>query len=238
MNQQLEQQVQDRMEQYLRSRHALIFGLAKLADCRDNDTGQHLYRICEFSELLASQMAKRYEYIDKTWIKTLRLAASMHDIGKVGVPDQVLLKAGQLDKEERHVVEKHTVIGSDTLIAIRNELGDDALINMSVQVTLFHHERWDGSGYPTGLRREEIPLSARIVALADVYDALTSERVYKPAMSHEQAVRIINESSGSHFDPEVVDAFNVVNHQMQQIREDLDKPTSLGFHPRETPASA
>jgi HD-GYP domain-containing protein (c-di-GMP phosphodiesterase class II) len=148
----------------------------------------------------------------------------MHDIGKVGIPDSILLKPGGLSDQERRQMQTHTLIGSDTLIAIRRRVGDDDLINMGVQVALEHHERWDGTGYPYGLKAEEIALSARIVALADMYDALTSQRVYKAAMSHEEACRIIRDARGSHFDPRIVDAFDRVADTFSRARIELAPP--------------
>jgi len=217
-NRMLEGEVERRTRQGLAIRNGLIFGLAKLADYRDTDTGRHLERICRYCELLAAQLAAKHPEIDRAWIDRLKLASSMHDIGKVGIPDHILLKAGPLDADERTQMEMHATIGADTLIAIRQHVGDDDLLNMSVQVALCHHEKFDGTGYPSRLSGEEIPLAARIVALADVYDALTSKRVYKPPMPHERAVAIISEGRGRHFDPVIVDAFMAVHAQFDQSR--------------------
>ena len=158
----------------------------------------------------------------------------MHDIGKVGIPDAILLKPGMLSSEERRLMEQHPLIGADTLVAIRKRTGDDDLINMGIQVALYHHERWDGTGYPFGLAGEDIPLAARICAVADVYDAMTSKRVYKNAMSHEVAHKIIVESSGTHMDPSIAAIFDRLNTQFDAIRRELqpdgadpDKPMLL-----------
>ena len=220
-NQQLEEEVERRTRRGLAIRNGLIFGLAKLADYRDTDTGKHLERICRYCELLATQLLGRFEEIDKSWIDLLKLASSMHDIGKVGIPDSILLKPGAFTPEERRLMEVHPLIGADTLVAIRRRVGDDDLLNMGIQVTLSHHERYDGKGYPYGLSDDQIPLSARIVALADMYDALTSKRVYKAAMSHAQACAIIRECRGNHFDPAVADAFLRITDQFNQIRLEL-----------------
>lgn len=177
----LEAELGTRYQQHLASRHALILGLAKLADYRDSDTGAHLERMSEYSVLLAEQIRDQFDEIDDVWIERLHLAASLHDIGKVGIPDWILLKPGKLTDEERALVKKHTIIGADTLIAVRKRLGDDDLVNMGIQIALGHHERWDGSGYPFGLSGDIVPLAARVVAVADTYDALTSRRVYKEA---------------------------------------------------------
>ncbi len=207
-NERLEQEVAQRTDRAMAIRNGLIVGLAKLADTRDNDTGRHLERICRSSELLARAMAPvRPDVITPAWIERLKLAASMHDIGKVGIPDTILHKPGALTPAEREIMQGHADLGADTLEAVRGHVGDDDLLQMATRVAREHHERYDGGGYPRGLKGEEIDLSARIVALADVYDALTSKRVYKPAFSHEEAKRIIVEGCGTQFDPGVVRAF-------------------------------
>jgi len=228
INASLEAEVRRRVDQGLSRRDAMIFGLAKLADYRDTDTGAHLDRICEYSALLARELAPTNDEIDDRWIESIRLAASLHDIGKVGIPDSVLLKPGRLDDTERRIIERHPLIGSDTMIAIRRRLGPDELLEMAIQICLHHHERWDGTGYPLGIAGEDIALSARIVALADVYDALTSDRVYKPAMGHDEASRIIVGDAGSHFDPRVVEAFVRVQGGFDRIRAAHQKPSEPG----------
>lgn len=221
VNRGLEVQVESRVNQFVTARHSLIFGLAKLADYRDTDTGAHLDRICTYSAMLAEHLRTQSDEIDDDWMHCLKLAASLHDIGKVGIPDRVLLKPGRLTDEERSLMERHPLIGADTLLAIRKRLGDDDLINMSIQIALGHHERWDGNGYPFGLVGTETPLAARIVALADVYDALTSKRVYKDAMTHAQAFAIIVEGRGTQFEPGVVDAFEEIHEEFDEIRQHL-----------------
>ncbi|MGB0767258.1 MAG: HD-GYP domain-containing protein [Phycisphaeraceae bacterium] len=214
-----------------RARDALIFGLAKLAASRDMETGGHLERISAFSTALAEQLQRQGGHPEVTdeWVRELRLAAALHDIGKVGVADSALLKPGPLDEAERLEIERHPQIAADTLLEIYQQMGEDTLIALSVQVALYHHEKWDGSGYPFKFKGDAIPLSARIVAVADVYDALTSERVYKDAMTHERACAIMNDGSGSHFDPAVVDAFNEIVDQFAAIKRDTDdnKPRGL-----------
>lgn len=218
INKGLEDEVRLRVRQSLEGRHAIIFGLAKLADLRDSETGQHLDRICAYSQILAHEVAGLDPTINEDWISDLRLAAALHDIGKVGVPDSILLKQGKLSPEERRVLEQHPLIGSDTLIELRKRMGDDRLLTIGIQVTLSHHERWDGTGYPYGLSGEQIPLAARIVAICDVYDALTSERVYKAAIPHERACRMIGDQRGKHFDPAIVDAFMRICDQFDALR--------------------
>ena len=220
-NTELEEKVEQRTIQVRKSRHAIVTALATLADYRDNETGQHVLRIGEYTTVLARELADRFDEIDEQWIERLRLASMLHDIGKVGVPDAVLRKPGKLTAEEFEVIKRHPSFGADTLIKVHHEIESDPLVQMAVEVALFHHERWDGSGYPTGIEGEQIPLSARITAVADVFDALMSPRVYKPAMPIEQVRDIIMESAGSHFDPVVVDAFLVVEAELCEIRQRL-----------------
>jgi putative two-component system response regulator len=198
--------VHARQADALRARNTLIFGLAKLAESRDTDTGEHLERIAAYCRVLAEQLRGRVPTLTDDWIHSLQLGSSLHDIGKVGIPDQVLLKPGKLTPEERLVIERHPAIGAEALAAILERDRGDELLQMARNIAASHHERWDGKGYPAGLGGEAIPLEARIVSVADVYDALTSQRVYKPAMPHAEALKIIVAGRGTQFDPQVVDA--------------------------------
>lgn len=218
MNGNLEQLAQKRMRSLMKTRNAVIFGLAKLAESRDNDTGQHLDRIREHVTIIADQLSKKMKSVDEAYIADLALASSLHDIGKVGVPDNVLLKPGKLDADERDIMEKHAAIGGDCLASIQERLGDDDFLDLAREVAYFHHEKWDGSGYPFGLKGKDIPISARIVAVADVYDALTSQRPYKRAMAHQDAVDIIISGVGTHFDPQIVEALLLREEEIQQVK--------------------
>lgn len=200
-------------------REAMIFALAKLAESRDDDTGKHLERIRLYVELLAAEVAKSDPDLDADWVYTVTATAALHDIGKVGIPDAILKKPGKLTDEERRRMQSHTTIGGDTLIAVRREWSEDDFLRTAAEIALHHHEKWDGTGYPYGLAGEDISLSGRIVAVADVYDALTSKRVYKPPMTHAEAVAIINEGSGKHFDPRVVAAFTNIEDKFRAIAE-------------------
>ena len=217
INEGLQDTVDERSKALLRSRDAVIFGLAKLAESRDDQTGEHLERICEYVELLARELARRDPQFDEKWVRTLRETAALHDVGKVGIPDAVLLKPGPLTDREREVMRTHPHIGGDTLMAIKRRWGDDPYLVVATQIVFGHHEHWDGSGYPFGLKGENIPLSARIVAVADVYDALTSARVYKRAFDHETARKVIVEGSGGQFDPRVVEVFKSVEDRFRRI---------------------
>jgi HD-GYP domain-containing protein (c-di-GMP phosphodiesterase class II) len=206
VNAELELLVQRRSEALMKTRDAVIFGLAKLAESRDDETGRHLERIRGYSEILASELATAKPELDDRAVGMIGLTSSLHDIGKVGIPDQILLKPGRFTAQEREVMQKHPLIAGDCLIAIKERLGEDDFLETACEIAFGHHERWDGEGYPFGLRGEQIPLSARIVAVADVYDALRSKRVYKQPMTHEEAIFTITRGAGTQFDPSVVEA--------------------------------
>ncbi len=210
----------------LEGRDMMIFSLAKLAESRDQETGKHLERMREYSRAITTELM-RWEKFEKTidaqYIELIYLTSPLHDVGKVGIPDAVLLKPGKLTPEEFEVMKRHTLIGGETLLASAEAHPEASFLKMALDIALKHHEKWDGSGYPFGLKGEEIPLSARIVALADVYDALTTKRVYKPAFAHEVATDIIRQSSGKHFDPDLVEAFFNIENQIRDIQAELDE---------------
>jgi response regulator RpfG family c-di-GMP phosphodiesterase len=194
----------------VRTQEAIIFGLAKLADSRDTDTGDHLERIALYSSTLASALRRREEFRDVVtpgFIQSIGLSSALHDIGKVGIEDAVLRKPGALTPDERVRIQEHVAIGEQCLQGIERRLGRSNFLQMAREIAAGHHERWDGRGYPRGLSGEQIPLSARIVAVADVYDALSSKRVYKPSLPHDHCVEIIRSEIGGHFDPRLVEVF-------------------------------
>ncbi len=201
------------------SRDIVIFSMACLAEARDNDTGNHLERIRYYSKVLAEDMAAvdKLPELTPVFIDNILLTSPLHDIGKIGIPDFVLLKPGRLDEKEFGIMKKHTTIGYEALHTATDKYPDAEYLKMSADIALYHHEKYDGSGYPHGIKGEEIPLSARIVALADVYDALVSKRVYKSAMPHDTAKSIIVEERGKHFDPRVIDAFLRCEKQFIEI---------------------
>ncbi|MFT5697482.1 MAG: PAS domain S-box-containing protein [Desulforhopalus sp.] len=192
------------------SRQVAIFGLARLAECRDDDTGAHLKRIRLYTGILIKELAQLpalSEIITSGFIESLIRSSVLHDIGKVGTPDAILLKPGRLTKEEFEVMKLHCQYGSDILAgAVPGEESVSFLL-LAKKIARHHHERWDGKGYPDGLSGEDIPFAARVVSLADVYDALTSTRVYKAAYNHEEAKELILKERGGQFDPTIVDAF-------------------------------
>jgi putative two-component system response regulator len=212
-NRHLEGLVRDQVRQISMSQMATIFALAKLAEARDNDTGQHLERVQTWCKLLATrcgEQTSRRADANAAFAENIVHASPLHDIGMVGIRDGVLLKPGKLTREEFEEMKTHTIVGARTLEAVKGQYPDNAFVRMGIEIARSHHERWDGSGYPDGLSGTDIPLSARIVAVVDVYDAMRSDRCYRPAMSHEKSCEVILDGSGTHFDPAVVEAFRAL----------------------------
>jgi putative two-component system response regulator len=217
----LEHRVQEQVQEIASAQLATILALAKLSESRDLETGRHLERVREYCRVLLERLRQRPRYqtlIDPSYIDYLYLASMLHDIGKVGVPDIILLKSGRLTPEEYAVMKTHTRIGADTLKEVNRQVPGNNFIRIGIEVAESHHEKWDGSGYPHGLAGEAIPLPGRVLALADVYDAMTSRRVYKDALSHAQSVAAIREERGRYFDSEVVDCFLEAQEEFRSIR--------------------
>lgn len=228
----LERQMQEKLTELYRSQLATVFALAKLAERRDNDTGRHVERVQAYSRLLALQLAENLafaEQIDQRFVTNLFHAAPLHDIGKVAVSDAILLKPGSLDEAEFAAMKTHTTVGHETLESVYGRYPHNGFLGMGVTITRSHHERWDGTGYPDGLAGEAIPLEARIMAVADVYDALRFKRVYKPAYSHSDSCRAITEAAGTHFDPAVVEAFILVADSFDEIARTSEQETFAGM---------
>ncbi|MGD8484084.1 MAG: response regulator [Thioalkalispiraceae bacterium] len=206
----LEARLQEQIDQIAQSQLSTIFATSKLAESKDPETGAHLERMRMYCQVLARDLSlteKYRDYITDSYIDCIYTASPLHDIGKVGVPDRILSKPGKLDGDEWEIMKTHTTIGGETLRAIDEKHPGNGFIRMGIEIAENHHEKWDGSGYPRGRKGEDIPLSARILALADVYDALTSSRCYKEAFSHDKSKGIILEGRGQHFDPDIVEAF-------------------------------
>jgi putative two-component system response regulator len=194
----------------METRDVAIFAMAKLAESRDPETGAHLERVRSYSRVLAQHlggMPKYHDEITPEYARLIYLTSPLHDIGKVGIPDTVLLKPGRLSDREFEIMKTHTTIGAHTLDAALREFPGVKFLEMGRDIAASHHERFDGQGYPRGLEGNQVPLCARIVALADVYDALTSKRVYKAAFTHDIARSMIAREIGAHFDPDLVEAF-------------------------------
>lgn len=234
----LDKLVQDRTAQIAETRDIAIFVLASLAESRDPETGEHLERIRSYSHILAEELRKNSPYsqwIDDKFIENLYRSSPLHDIGKIGIPDSILLKPGTLSDDEFEIMKQHSVIGAEALGSTIKTVICESFLEMAADIAKYHHERFDGSGYPEGLKGQEIPLAARIVALADVYDALTSSRVYKLAFRPELAFTMIKEERGRHFDPLVVDAF--VNkydeflqvHNLIEVEKDAIEVGAAGY---------
>ena len=206
----------------LESRDVIIFALARLTESRDRETGAHLERIREYSKILAEHLAAQEgftEQIDGEYVEMIYLTSPLHDIGKVGVPDSILLKPGKLTENEFRVMQQHTVIGGETLDAVARLHPEGGFLSMARDIAWSHHEKFDGTGYPRRLRGSGIPLCGRIVALADVYDALTTRRVYKPPFPHDKARQIVIDGAGVHFDPHMVQAFLANEDRFVEIQK-------------------
>lgn len=204
----------------LEGRDMAMFALAKLADSRDPETGAHLERTRAFCRTLAEAAHGREmfgEQLDWAFIELIERTSPLHDVGKIGVPDSVLLKAGRLTDAEFEVMKQHTIIGAETLGAALDQYPHAGFLRMARDIALNHHERWGGGGYPRGISGERIPLEARIMSIADVYDAVRSERVYKPPLSHMHAKAIIANGAGTQFDPALVEVFLEIERDFETL---------------------
>jgi PAS domain S-box-containing protein len=222
----LEMDLLDSYRKLQNARMATILGLAKLAEYRDEGTGTHLERIREYAKVLTEELAQNPAFrsiITSDYIDDIYQSSILHDIGKVGIPDAILLKPDKLTAQEFEIIKRHTLLGGDVIRAIESQIEGKSFLKMGKEIAYNHHEKWDGSGYPMGLKGENIPLSARIVALADVYDALTTERFYKRAYTHAKSTQIILSLNGSHFDPRVVEVFEQLKDEFNRIREEQFK---------------
>jgi putative two-component system response regulator len=209
----------------LETRDMTIFALAKLAESRDPETGEHLERVRGYSQALAKELARTDKFrgdIDAEFINLIYMTSPLHDIGKVGIPDAILLKPGRLTDREFVIMKMHAEIGEQTLTAAMKKFPGTRFLELARDIAVSHHEWFDGTGYPRGLAGEQIPLCGRIMALADVYEALTARRVYKAAFTHERANGIIVGESGTHFDPDIVQAYMRIEDQFIAIQEQFN----------------
>jgi putative two-component system response regulator len=217
----LETEVAKRTRDISVNQDLTVLAMASLAETRDSDTGNHIRRTQFYIKALAQKLQKhpRFGYFlsDQT-IEMLFKSAPLHDIGKVGIPDRILLKPGRFTPEEFEIMKTHTTLGRDAIVHAEKQLGMQVkFLNLAKEIAYYHQEKWDGTGYPEGISCDDIPVSARLMAVADVYDALISRRVYKEGMPHEKAVTIIVEGRGSHFDPDIVDAFVELQNEFRAI---------------------
>jgi len=227
-NRYIEQMAEEQARELISTQDVAVFTLASLAEARDEGTGQHLVRMRSYSQLLAESLQKEGPYasqIDARFLDDLFRSSPLHDIGKVAISDAILLKPDRLTKEEFETIKQHTTIGANILDQAVFHSRGGGFLSMGALIARFHHEWFDGTGYPAGLAGDEIPLPARIAALADVFDALTSVRPYKSAFSPFEAKRMIEEESGTHFDPLIVQAFRARFDDFLAVHGQLDAPT-------------
>lgn len=222
----LELEVQKRTKDIELLKASIIEAMGSLAEYRDNETGSHIQRTQHYVKLLCENLSKQDRYAKKItpeYINLLFKTAPLHDIGKVGIRDDILLKPGKLTAEEFEQMKKHAAFGEDIIGRIIEKNGDTDFLQYAKLIAGGHHEKWDGSGYPRGLKGEDIPLCARIMAVADVYDALTTKRVYKDAFSHEEACAMILEGKGKHFDPNIVDVLELIHEKFLDIAKEFQE---------------
>lgn len=229
-NKHLESLVQDRTRKLGKMQDAIIMAMASLAETRDNETGNHIRRTQNYVAALARKLKNHARFNNELTDENIDLlykSAPLHDIGKVGIPDNILLKPDKLTSEEFEVMKLHTVYGRETILSVEKYLGEsNEFLRFAREITYSHQEKWDGSGYPENLVGDAIPLSARLMAVADVYDALISRRVYKPAFSHEEAISIMRKGHGSHFDPDILNAFLEITEEFRQIANQFKESDS------------
>lgn len=221
-NELLENRVREQVQKISDAQLGAIFAMSKLAESRDPETGEHLERMREYCRLLSRHLMTLPRYlgvINDAFVENIYAASPLHDIGKVGIPDAVLLKPGKLTDTEWVIMRTHTFVGAQTLMQVNRQYPGNELIRTGMAIAGGHHEKWDGSGYPYNLKGDEIPLVARILALGDVYDALTSKRCYKDAFTHEASREIILSQKGMHFDPVMVEAFVATEDDFKKVRE-------------------
>ena len=219
----LEREVSKRTAEVVAIQDVTIHAMASLAETRDSDTGNHIRRTQHYVRALALKLREQPRFaglLDDRYVSMLFKSAPLHDIGKVGIPDRILLKPGKLTPEEFELMKTHTTLGRDAIQSAERQLGMSVdFLKLAKEIAYSHQEKWDGSGYPEGLKGEAIPVSARLMALADVYDALISRRVYKRGLSHEQALAFISDGRSRHFDPDMVDAFLLIHEEFRAIAQ-------------------
>jgi putative two-component system response regulator len=223
----LQELVEIQVQRIAEGQMETIFAVAKLAEARDDETGRHLEHVQTFCKLLAIGLSEDAQYkaaVTDAWIQKIFHASALHDIGKVAIPDRILLNPGPLTPQEFAVMKTHTVIGAQILRAVHHRYPNNEFTEMGIKIAQSHHERWDGTGYPEGLAGEKIPLCARILAIADCYDALRSRRCYKQAIPHEETSAIILQNSGKHFDPAVTAVFSELADTFRDGWNWLDTP--------------
>jgi putative two-component system response regulator len=239
-NKQLEQLVEERTQELVRTQDATLVAMASLAETRDNETGNHIRRTQQYVALLAMALKEHdrfSNFLTEDVITLLYKTAPLHDIGKVGVPDSILLKQGKLTPEEFEVMKRHTVYGRDAILAVEANLGRSTeFLRFAHEIAYSHQEKWDGTGYPEGLSGDDIPIAGRLMAVADVYDAMISTRPYKRAYSHAETIELMKERRGKDFDPDILDAFLRIEDEFRAIaerfRDEPDEDAVRSFSPQ------
>ena len=224
-NKELNRLVSTKVSEISESQMATIFALVKLSESRDKDMGLHIERIAEFCRLLTQKLREQDLYvsiIDDIFIENMFKASPLHDIGKVSIPDKILLKPGKLTAEEFEIIKTHTTNGAKTLLEVKERYPKNKFIELGRKIALSHHEKWDGSGYPFGLKGDDISFEGRIMAIIDVYDALRSKRVYKNPYTHEASVKIIKEGSSTHFDPQITSVFLLYESDFKEMYANVE----------------
>ncbi|HOO80192.1 MAG TPA: HD domain-containing protein, partial [Lachnospiraceae bacterium] len=225
-NTQLEDAVQKQTAHILDMQNKMILGMANIVESRDNSTGGHIKRTSEVVRILVEELKCENLFTDiltKEYCEYIVKAAPMHDLGKIAIEDRVLKKPGKYTREEYEEMKKHAANGAQIVETILKDVEDEPFVNISKNIAHYHHEKWDGTGYPEGLHGDAIPLEARIMALADVYDAIVSKRCYKEKMPYDQAVIIIEESIGKHFDPVIGAAFLKCREQVEAFYQNAEE---------------
>ncbi len=223
-NEYLENEIKKRTEEIVAIQNAAISIMTSLAETRDNDTGNHIVRTSHYVHILAKHLSKNPKFsaqLTESSIELITKSAPLHDVGKIGIPDHILLKKGKLSDEEFKIMKTHVEIGYKAILSAEKNIGKvgSSFLSFAKQITLHHHEKYNGTGYPHALKGDEIPLSARIMALADVYDALISTRVYKKSIPHKDAVEMIKRERSSHFDPDITDAFSALEEEFEKVAQ-------------------
>ena len=218
-NKRLYKMVNEQIKKITEEEKNFIYALAMLSESKEDPSGAHIRNVGRNCKLLAQslQFSPKFEKeITNSFISTIEIAAPLHDIGKISISDTILLKPGMLTEEEMKIVKKHAETGAKTLTELYNMNEHNEFLEMAIDIAHYHHEKWNGKGYPEGLSGKDIPLAARIMAVVDVYDALTSERCYKTAYSHEKSMEIINEEAGKSFDADIIEVFNKIQKQLKR----------------------
>lgn len=220
-NEFLEKEIEKRTKDIIAIQNVTIFAMASLAETRDNETGNHIKRTSNYVKILAKKLQnhpKFRAYLTDEMIDTLYKSAPLHDIGKIGIPDHILLKPAKLTPEEFKIMKTHTTLGKEAIEHAEKELGYEVdFLKTAKEIAYSHQEKYDGSGYPLGLKGDEIPISARLMCIADVYDALRSKRIYKDSFDLQTTLKIMKEGKGTHFDPDMVDAFLEIHNEFEVI---------------------